>query len=284
MFKVVKKGVIQQDSLWIYLLFCSFWGLLLWRDFKSKQKNKIKKEEYNVENERKYNQVFLSLVSHLLGSNSSSKDKEFEFIQSSFLRFFSQKKTEHLLARLVKDHLENKLDLEALCIAARSEFSPNELDQMIYLLVGISTADKVLSNAEEKTLLQIVKFTYFSEERYESILAQFQYKTEEYIKNKKDEEHWDNMNWEERGKYHQEKERQRFDNKKPAFGIDQAFRILELQPSATLKQVKKKFKKLAMKYHPDRLSQLGEDHIRIGEEKFKQIVNAYEILKSHLGN
>jgi DnaJ like chaperone protein len=284
MFKVVKHGVIQYDSSWaVYLFALSFWGMMLRWDYKSGLKKKIKKEEYKVENEEKYNQIFLSIISHLLDFDSNSKDEEFKFIEKSFLRFFSEKKTDYLIASLIKDHLENKIDLEALCIAALTEFSESELDQMMYLIIGIATADKVLSNNEEAILIKIIDFTQFSKERYQSILAQFSYKTEERLKREKEQKKWDGMNWEERGQHHKEKERQRFANKKPLFSIEQAFDILELKSSATLKEVKKKFKKLAMKYHPDRLTGLGEEHIKIGEEKFKQLVDAYEILKRYLG-
>ena len=49
--------------------------------------------------------------------------------------------------------------------------------------------------------------------------------------------------------------------------------VLGVDPSATLKDIKRAFRKKAMKHHPDR----GGD-----EEEFKKINEAYEILSSPL--
>lgn len=61
--------------------------------------------------------------------------------------------------------------------------------------------------------------------------------------------------------------------------IENAYKILELEPTATDEQVKKAYKKLALKHHPDRVATLGEDVKRASEEKFKSIVAAYEKIK-----
>ena len=41
-----------------------------------------------------------------------------------------------------------------------------------------------------------------------------------------------------------------------------------------------KLKKMAKKYHPDKIQHLGETHVKAGEEKFKKVKNAYEQLQS----
>jgi DnaJ like chaperone protein len=61
--------------------------------------------------------------------------------------------------------------------------------------------------------------------------------------------------------------------------IENAYKILELEPTATDEEVKKAYKKLALKHHPDRVATLGEDVKKASEEKFKSIVAAYEKIK-----
>lgn len=60
---------------------------------------------------------------------------------------------------------------------------------------------------------------------------------------------------------------------------DSAYKILEIEKSASDEEVKKAFRKMAMKYHPDKVSQLGEDYRKIAEEKFKKVNEAYEKIK-----
>ena len=47
--------------------------------------------------------------------------------------------------------------------------------------------------------------------------------------------------------------------------------------------MKKAYRKLARKYHPDKLQHLGEEHVKGAEEKFKQVQKAYEQLQNERG-
>lgn len=55
--------------------------------------------------------------------------------------------------------------------------------------------------------------------------------------------------------------------------------ILELSPSASIKEVKKQFKVLSKKYHPDLNNHLEEEEKKLNSEKFVLIVSAYDTLK-----
>ena len=57
---------------------------------------------------------------------------------------------------------------------------------------------------------------------------------------------------------------------------DSNYRILEIEPSATDEEVKKAYRRMAVKYHPDKVATLGEDVQKAAEEKFKAVSLAYE--------
>lgn len=64
---------------------------------------------------------------------------------------------------------------------------------------------------------------------------------------------------------------------------DWAYKILEISASATDDEVKKAYRKMAMKYHPDKVSYLGEEIKKKADEKFKKINEAYEVIKKERG-
>ena len=57
------------------------------------------------------------------------------------------------------------------------------------------------------------------------------------------------------------------------------FKILEVSPEATDAEVKKAYRKMANKYHPDKVSHLGEEFKKLAEEKFKSVNDAYQAVK-----
>jgi DnaJ like chaperone protein len=64
---------------------------------------------------------------------------------------------------------------------------------------------------------------------------------------------------------------------------DSAYKILEITPEATEEEIKKAYREMAMKYHPDKVNHLGEDVGKAAEEKFKKVVEAYETIKKQRG-
>jgi DnaJ like chaperone protein len=60
---------------------------------------------------------------------------------------------------------------------------------------------------------------------------------------------------------------------------DWAYKSLEIEPSATNEEIKKAYRRMAMKYHPDKVNDLGEDVKKSATEKFRSVNEAYESLK-----
>lgn len=65
--------------------------------------------------------------------------------------------------------------------------------------------------------------------------------------------------------------------------IDKAYTILEIQSTATDNEIKKAYRKMATKYHPDKVSHLGKDLSQLAENKFKAVNDAYQTIKKERG-
>lgn len=64
---------------------------------------------------------------------------------------------------------------------------------------------------------------------------------------------------------------------------DAAYKILEIPSTATNEEVKKAYRRMAMKYHPDKVAQLGDDVQKAAAEKFKKVQEAYETIQRKRG-
>ncbi|MFW5821325.1 MAG: TerB family tellurite resistance protein [Bacteroidota bacterium] len=64
---------------------------------------------------------------------------------------------------------------------------------------------------------------------------------------------------------------------------DAAYKILEISPDASDEEVKKAYRKMAMKYHPDKVSYLGDDFKKVAHEKFQKVSEAYESISKERG-
>jgi DnaJ like chaperone protein len=57
------------------------------------------------------------------------------------------------------------------------------------------------------------------------------------------------------------------------------YAVLGLEPGADMETIRKAYRTLSMKYHPDKVVHLGEEFRRVAEEKMKEINVAYEYFK-----
>ena len=64
---------------------------------------------------------------------------------------------------------------------------------------------------------------------------------------------------------------------------DAAYKILEAEPTATDDELKKAYRKMALKYHPDKVTYLGEDVQKGANEKFQKVNEAWEVIKKQRG-
>lgn len=65
--------------------------------------------------------------------------------------------------------------------------------------------------------------------------------------------------------------------------VNSDYKILEIERSATDEEVKKAYRKMAVKFHPDKVAALGEEVQKAAKEKFQKVLQAYENIKKQRG-
>jgi DnaJ like chaperone protein len=64
---------------------------------------------------------------------------------------------------------------------------------------------------------------------------------------------------------------------------DSAYKILEIEKDASVAEIKKAYRDMVKKYHPDKLQHMDEVYQKGAEEKFRKVREAYEQLQKEKG-
>jgi DnaJ like chaperone protein len=65
--------------------------------------------------------------------------------------------------------------------------------------------------------------------------------------------------------------------------VDHAYKVLEIDSKATDTEIKRAYRRMATKYHPDKLGNIGQEHAKAAQEKFIKVQEAYETIKKERG-
>ncbi|PRY90020.1 TerB family tellurite resistance protein [Marinilabilia salmonicolor] len=65
--------------------------------------------------------------------------------------------------------------------------------------------------------------------------------------------------------------------------VEAAYKVLEISSSATNEEIKKAYRKMAVRFHPDKVSHLGPEFQKSANEKFARVNEAYNKIKKERG-
>ena len=128
--------------------------------------------------------------------------------------------------------------------------------QLLHYLFGIAASDGYVSPNETNEIRKIAAYLYISRPDFEAAQAMFS--------------GYNRQSSYQQGNY-------------SSYNSDNAYKVLNVDKTASDEDIKKAYRKMAKKYHPDKIQHLGENHIKAAEEKFKQIKDAYEQLQTERG-
>ena len=65
--------------------------------------------------------------------------------------------------------------------------------------------------------------------------------------------------------------------------VNSDYKVLGIESNATEEEIKKAYRQMAIRYHPDKVAQMGEEYQKGAQEKFQKIQEAYESIKKQRG-
>ena len=192
-----------------------------------------------------FNFILVSLTAAVMRSDGKTTRSELEYVKDFFVKQFGLEKTKQDLLML-REALKQDIPLDRICAAARAKMNYHSRLQLLHYLFGIAYADGTLSQTEQNILWRISAFLEINPADFKTVGAMFG------------------------------------GSGTTALGT-RAYEILGIERNATEDEVKKAYRQMALKYHPDRVTHLGDDVRKAAEEKFKKIQEAYEAVKKEKG-
>ncbi len=65
--------------------------------------------------------------------------------------------------------------------------------------------------------------------------------------------------------------------------VNSDYTVLGIESTATEEEIKKAYRQMAIRYHPDKVAQMGDEYQKGAQEKFQKIQEAYEAIKKQRG-
>ena len=145
--------------------------------------------------------------------------------------------------QILKDLLDKDINVADVAMQCAVHLNYSVRLQLINMLIAVASGDGNVDASEINVIRNIARYMRVSDADLSSLSAMFAIQT--------------NPNW--------------------------AYEVLELSPACTDDEIKKAYRRMAMKYHPDKVNSLGEDVKQSATEKFRKVKDAYDHLKKERG-
>ena len=197
----------------------------------------------NTEEKRDFNVTLLVLSAAVMKADGNVKKSELDYVKRFFLQNFGQERAENYI-KMLREILDQDYNINDVSRQVGQYMDYSSRLQLIHYLFGIAAADGFVSASEADVIHSISMYMGVGEADYQSIKAMFM---------------------------------------REVNPSENAYKILGVEPSASDEEIKKAYREMAKKNHPDLVSNLGEEVHQAAEKKFQEINEAYETVKKQRG-
>jgi DnaJ like chaperone protein len=192
------------------------------------------------------------LCAAMMKKESRSRADEYAFFRNYFEQQFRQKLSSEAVAML-REASYIPLHLSRICVHLSRKISYEERIHLMHFLYGFALSDQYVTDAEIRLIRLAGRFMFVTEKDLNSLYAFY------FI------------------------DGSRRSKSSSAEQILACYKILGVSPEAGHDEIRKAYRVLAMKHHPDKVAHLGEEFQHQAKETFQTIVDAYKKIRKVRG-
>ncbi len=199
-------------------------------------------------------QSLLVLVAHIMNADGIARKSELSTIKQLLLRTYGENKTAELLIKL-RTYIKNPVPIFDTCRHARGQMAYSQRYDMLKVLFRVAMADGEISTKEIQGLVFISTHLGIQSADFYRL----------------------------RTMYYSSEQSNSAGFSSQSANSNHHYKALEINRSATEQEAKKAFRKMALRYHPDKYSGKAEKEQDEAEEQFIRIKRAYDAIKRERG-
>ncbi len=169
--------------------------------------------------------------------------------------YSNPQKAREIFKEIFNEEKKRVDNIEHIATALKRHIKYNRAKEELFIgfLIQLAFADGEVSKAEERVLARIAEAMEVDVKLYHKIFDTFE-------------------------KLHQKEQK-----KDSSSSLEEAYKILRVSPNDDFETIKKAYRKLIRKYHPDLIKAQGKDEAYLQEatKKTQAINAAYELIKQH---
>lgn len=211
----------------------------------------------NTGTQQDVNVALMVLIAAVMKVDGQVKKSELDYVKRFLLANYGEDRGKEML-KVLQQMVQKDIPIDQVCYQIKVNTDYSTRYHMVDFLFGIGEADGEFHQSELNMLRLIAQYLGISQSDYTSI-------HERHVG------HADS-GYSSHSGYSGRSGASTSYNKDP-------YRVLGIDSSATDDEVKRAYRKMAMKYHPDRVAGMSEEMQRNAAEQMKEINQAYEIIK-----
>ncbi len=238
-------GAIVYSGLAAVLIFIAlFWGFSYWV-----KKQVIDLEKSQTESHNRFVWLLVHILVHIAKIDGKISKEEILTIQRFFQQNLRYNQTQMRWVKdLIKEATASTQTLQSLLEEFKATFAYEPRLILLELVYQVLYTKSTVPENELQIARNMAAFLDISSYDQRTIEAKYRYRSQYSSTNQQGQE-------------------------------SSYYAVLGLEPGVDFESIKKAYRKLSMKYHPDKVGHLGDEFKTVAEEKMKEINAAYDYFK-----
>lgn len=200
------------------------------------------------------NVALMVLIAAVMKADGQVKKSELNYVKAFLLQNYGEERGKEML-QILRQMVQQDIPINQVCAQIKVNTDYTTRYHMVDFLFGLAASDGLFDQTELNMLRLIAQYLGISQSDFVSI-------HERHVG----------------GSYSSNQAFRQSGNQKDPY------KVLGITKEATDDEVKKAYRRMAMKYHPDRVAGMSEELQRNAAEQMKEINEAYDHIKSFRPN